>query len=129
MSFGALLRQYRERRGVSCSELGRRTGLHYSYISRLERDARHPSLAAVERIERALALSAEERNALRAAAGYPPVPVAPALADLFLLLAHDGLDVALRRALYADLRALVERYRTLAEGENAHGRSGRPAAR
>ncbi|MCS7295801.1 MAG: helix-turn-helix transcriptional regulator [Dehalococcoidia bacterium] len=118
MNFGALLRQYRERVGISCSELARRTGLHYSYISRLEHGSRHPSLEAVERMVRALDLTVEECHALRAAAGYPPEPLTPALADVFALLGHHGLSGDLRRAFYADLRALVGRYQAFLNGRN-----------
>ncbi|MCS7293887.1 MAG: helix-turn-helix transcriptional regulator [Dehalococcoidia bacterium] len=118
MNFGTLLRQYRERVGISCSELARRAGLHYSYISRLEHGSRRPSLEAVERMVRALNLTAEECHALRVAAGYPPELPIPALADVFALLGDHGLSGDLRRAFSADLRALVDRYQALLNGRN-----------
>jgi len=54
------LRKRRLARGWSQEELADRTDIHRTYISGLERAARNPSLAVLERLARALDLPVHE---------------------------------------------------------------------
>jgi predicted ATPase/transcriptional regulator with XRE-family HTH domain len=64
-SFGARLRRWRERAGLSQEELGERAGLTGQAVGALERgDRRRPYPETVRRLADALALSDEERIAL-----------------------------------------------------------------
>jgi predicted ATPase/transcriptional regulator with XRE-family HTH domain len=67
LSFGALLRRYRESAGLSQEELAEQAGLTGQTISTLERgERRHPYPATVRRLADALGLPEEERAALLA---------------------------------------------------------------
>jgi transcriptional regulator with XRE-family HTH domain len=57
--FRALLRRYRDARRLSQMELGRRAGLDYTMISRLERGDRDPTVETIAKLVTGLAL--EER--------------------------------------------------------------------
>jgi tetratricopeptide (TPR) repeat protein/transcriptional regulator with XRE-family HTH domain len=109
-SFGALLRRYRGRRGLTQEELAERAGLHAQEISQLERGVvRSPRSTTVEFLADALKLDAQEREAFfRAARGRSgreagPVPTstweAPgadgSLADAEALLASMPTDAPL----------------------------------
>jgi len=66
--FGALLRRYRGRRGLTQEELAERAGLHAQQISQLERGAiRSPRSTTVEFLADALKLDAQQREAFAAA--------------------------------------------------------------
>jgi transcriptional regulator with XRE-family HTH domain len=54
---GAAIKAERSALGISQEELAYRAGLHRTYVSDLERGARNPSLASVEKLARALELS------------------------------------------------------------------------
>jgi CheY-like chemotaxis protein/DNA-binding XRE family transcriptional regulator len=56
-SFGASVRVWRDRLGVSQEELAERAGLHRTYISDVERGARNVSLESIEKLARALEIS------------------------------------------------------------------------
>ena len=56
--FGALLKGFRERRGVSQSKLAERANFDHSYVSRLESGSRMPTRDAVDRLGMALGLFA-----------------------------------------------------------------------
>jgi CheY-like chemotaxis protein/DNA-binding XRE family transcriptional regulator len=56
-SFGASVRIWRDRLGVSQEELAERAGLHRTYISDVERGARNVSLESIERLAGALEIS------------------------------------------------------------------------
>jgi transcriptional regulator with XRE-family HTH domain len=68
--FGKLLRQLRLERGISQAELGSRTGLGHSIVSRFESGERQPRRRTVEAIAEALGLEPTQRMALFRAAGY-----------------------------------------------------------
>jgi transcriptional regulator with XRE-family HTH domain len=75
--FGALLRRYRDRSGLSCNELARAVAVDPSYISRLERGEREPPRRpVVERLASALRLSLEDQDRLLVTAGYAPASIA-----------------------------------------------------
>jgi transcriptional regulator with XRE-family HTH domain len=59
-TFAQLLRDARHEREVSHSILQRRSGIHYSHISALERAKRGPTLETVVRIAEALEMTAAE---------------------------------------------------------------------
>jgi transcriptional regulator with XRE-family HTH domain len=58
--FGELLRQGRERLGMSRRDLVEATGLSYPYISQLETGYRQPSPAAIQKLADALQLSLDD---------------------------------------------------------------------
>ena len=57
---GEQIRRRRRRRGLSQAELGRRTGLQVSYLSKVETGVIRPGLVNVERIARSLSASVAE---------------------------------------------------------------------
>src|SRR5215471_10856722 len=74
-SFGALLRAYRARRGLSQDDLADRTGLSVAAISAMERGlTRWPYRDTISRLAEAMHLPATERDAL-AAAGQRPIRI------------------------------------------------------
>lgn len=77
-SFGALLRMLRNRygqRGMSLTELARRTGLDKGYLHRLETGERdNPSWRTIMLIARALETSDRWTNELLERAYYAPLP-------------------------------------------------------
>lgn len=76
MSFGQLLRFYRERAGKSRNALCHEVGCDPSYATRIEAGDREPPRQHfVEGFARALRLSLPERNRLLVAAGYAPLSV------------------------------------------------------
>jgi len=70
--FGVLLRELRELRRMSQSELGRRAGSDHSTISRWESGDRNPTPESLSRLAGAMKLSEHDRDALMVAAGYVP---------------------------------------------------------
>ena len=76
--FGELLRTLRNRygrRGMSLTELARRTGLDKAYLHRLETgDRDNPSWRTVMLVARALELTEKRTNDLLASAYYAPLP-------------------------------------------------------
>lgn len=87
-SFGALLRRFRLRAGLSQNALAKRGGLDASAINRLERGERGQTRrAAVEALASALDLTPTERDELLAAGGHLPESLLRlGLADPTLLL-------------------------------------------
>jgi transcriptional regulator with XRE-family HTH domain len=57
--FAANLRRLRDAAGLSQEQLARRTGLHPSEISRLERAVREPRLGTLVRLARGLDVAVE----------------------------------------------------------------------
>jgi transcriptional regulator with XRE-family HTH domain len=51
---GETIRQERAALGISQGELAKRSGLHRTYISDLERGARNPSVGSIQKIAQAL---------------------------------------------------------------------------
>src|ERR687883_571579 len=71
--FGALLRGWRERAGLSQNALARRMGVNPAYVNRLEHGGRGAQKRdLLESVASALALAAAERDRLLAAAGHWP---------------------------------------------------------
>ena len=70
-SFGASVRSWRKRQGISQEELAERATLHRTYISDVERGARNVSLQSIERIARALAISLPELFSYDSASSGP----------------------------------------------------------
>jgi transcriptional regulator with XRE-family HTH domain len=99
-SFGSLLKELRESRGLSQSELGRRCGMSHATISRLESGERMPSRTMVNRLARAMLLSHAEAGQLFAVAGFWPTVAANGrqslLATLSRMLEDRTLDEATR---------------------------------
>jgi len=54
ISLGVAVRHERSILGISQGELARRSGLHRTYISDLERGARNPSIENIEKLAQAL---------------------------------------------------------------------------
>lgn len=109
-SFGALLRRFRERVGLSQNALAKRAGLDASAINRLERGERSQTRrAAVEALAAALGLTPAERDQLLAAGGHLPTSLARlGLADPTLLLIADILaDERIPAAERAEFRELI----------------------
>jgi transcriptional regulator with XRE-family HTH domain len=57
IGFGAAVRQERSALGISQGELAKRSGLHRTYVSDLERGARNPSIESIEKLAQALDVS------------------------------------------------------------------------
>jgi predicted ATPase/transcriptional regulator with XRE-family HTH domain/Tfp pilus assembly protein PilF len=101
-SFGALLRAYRARRGLSQDDLADRTGLSVAAISAMERGlTRWPYRDTIARLAQAMDLLAVERDAL-AAAGRRPVrdrssasPSVTGLVDSATSVARSNLPIPL----------------------------------
>ena len=75
-SFGAVVRERREKRGFSQEELADRAGLHRTYVSLIERGRRTASIEVVRRVAEALDTSmskliaeTERKHGQRAARG------------------------------------------------------------
>jgi transcriptional regulator with XRE-family HTH domain len=79
--FGALLKNLREKRGVSQSKLAERAEFDHSYVSRLESGARMPTRDAVERLAEALNLEQTQLDSMLAAAGFLPRDVTSLLTN------------------------------------------------
>ncbi len=71
-AFGALLRQWRERRRLSQFELSVQTGVSARHLSRVETGRAEPSRRMVLRLAEALGVPLRERNALLVAARFAP---------------------------------------------------------
>jgi transcriptional regulator with XRE-family HTH domain len=56
--FGKQLRKLREERGWTQEELADKAGMHFTYIGQIERGVRNPSLVNLEKIAKALRISA-----------------------------------------------------------------------
>ena len=57
IGFGVAIRQERCVLGISQGELARRSGLHRTYVSDLERGARNPSIENIEKLALALEIT------------------------------------------------------------------------
>lgn len=86
---GITIKSERSVLGISQEELADRAGLHRTYISDVERGARNPSIASVEKLARALKLSVAALFA-RAGNGYGSKDVVE-----ILLVEDDPQDVEL----------------------------------
>lgn len=68
--FGATLKTYRERRGISQSKLATAAGLDHTYVSRLESEQRIPSRDTVTKLCEQLDLGEFDTWNLMASAGF-----------------------------------------------------------
>lgn len=59
-AFGRVVRERRERAGISQEELATRSGLHRTYVSMIERGVRTASIEVVRRLAEALGVSMAE---------------------------------------------------------------------
>jgi transcriptional regulator with XRE-family HTH domain len=57
---GKRIRDWRTRRGLTQEELAHRAGLDYSYINQIENGRRNPSVQTIDRIARALGVTAND---------------------------------------------------------------------
>lgn len=69
---GALLRDWRRRRGLTQLELGLEAGVSTRHLSYVENGRSQPSREMVERLAERLAIPLRERSQLLVAAGYAP---------------------------------------------------------
>lgn len=74
-SFAVALKTYRERSGLSQSQLAVEAGFDHSYISRLEAGTRTPRRDCVLTLAERLGLSCLDGDVLLVAAGYAPVDI------------------------------------------------------
>ena len=58
--FGATLRELRSERGLSQEELARRSDLHRTFVSQIERGLKSPSLGSLSKLAHALDISLVE---------------------------------------------------------------------
>ena len=118
--FGQALRAFREGRGVSQAELGRRLGMSHATVSRLESGSRRPSRVMALRIAHALGLSDDERAQLLVAAGYWPTVSngngQAVLAEIGLYLADRRLPDAVRDEAYRRLAEIAAWLRDVRDG-------------
>ena len=109
--FGATLRRFRERAGLSQNALAQRAGVNASYINRLESgDRRRPTEQVCAAIGRTMHLTIAELDELLLSAGYAPLwlrlagtadPTVNALASLLT-------DDAISDGALLDARAVIE---------------------
>lgn len=90
--FGALLRHWRFRRGLSQLALALQAEVSARHLSWLETGKAQPSRAMVLRLAEHLTVPPRERNALLAAAGYAPLFTEHALTDAALAPAREALQ-------------------------------------
>jgi transcriptional regulator with XRE-family HTH domain len=119
-SFGAVLQTYRVRARLSQLALSKICGIHASIINRFERGDRTPADAeTIDRLAAGLAVSAAERDRLRAAGGFFPVAIerlGAADADLLLvadILADETIPPAERDEFRALIRIGARRWRSV----------------
>lgn len=98
MAINIRLREEMARQGLSLRELGRRSGIHHSLISRLLRGAIAPTPALLARLAPALGLPVGELYREAGLAAPPPIEDA-----LRAMGAGDGLDEARLRAELGEL--------------------------
>ncbi|MEV7726097.1 helix-turn-helix transcriptional regulator [Streptomyces sp. NPDC087917] len=89
---GALLRGWRERRGISQLELANRAGSSSRHISFVETGRSRPSEEMVLRLAGHLEVPVRERNALLLAAGYAPRYAHTPLDDPAMSTLREGLE-------------------------------------
>lgn len=115
-AFGPLLKRTRESRGLSQSRLAEKAGFDHSYVSRVESGARQFTRDALAQVCAALAVNADEREALFHAAGFVVGNEAVVLRDQLLRdlgdVLHDRtLPVAFRDQLRATVQGMVDSVR------------------
>ncbi len=58
VKFGRHLRKLREEKNLTQEELADKAGMHFTYIGQIERGLRNPSLVNLQRLAKALRVSA-----------------------------------------------------------------------
>ncbi len=123
MEFGAKLKEYRERAGLSQNALARASGLNPAFINRLESGERSPSnRTLVEQICDALSLEGPERDDLLGVAGHLPdvyarvSPSDPTLLLVAEVLGDQSLSAEDREQFRQVLRTLALRWRQVPGG-------------
>lgn len=116
--FGAKLKTYREKAGMSQNALGRASGLSPATINRLESGERSPSnRALVEQICDSLGLQGPERDDLLGSAGHAPdiyslvPPSDPTLLAVAGVLGDPGVTSEDRGEFRAVIETLCRRWR------------------
>ena len=87
--FGAAVKTWRSRLCISQEELAGRAGLHRTYISDIERGARNVSLISIEKLARALEISAATLFSYDAASGQPATSKLAGEGMVDILLVED----------------------------------------
>lgn len=109
-SFSWLLRNFRNKAGLSQVKLAELTYYDHSYICRLEQEKRYPTREAVERFCDSLKLSPGDRIRLLSSAGYTTrgtfVLSNPTLVDLDTMLNSPELPEDIRRRAVTSLESL-----------------------
>ena len=134
-AFGALLRRWRERAGLSQNALARRMGVNPAYVNRLEHGGRGAgNRELVEAAASALALGPAERDALLAAAGHWPGaleelgPADPSLRLVADVLADPTISAREKELYRLHLRLAALPWRPLEPSEEIRG-EGPPLGR
>lgn len=110
-TFGDMLCEFRECRGMSQVEMGRRAGLTDGHASRLESGTRNPTRETVNALADALGVNTYDRNVLLLCAGFaaPAVqfPDEPVITELAAVLRDREIPEAVREDIRAWVRATV----------------------
>jgi transcriptional regulator with XRE-family HTH domain len=97
VSFGALLRQHRRRRGASQEQLAEDANVSTRHLSFMETGKASPSREMVLALARALGLELRDRNALLGAAGFASVYRTSELSSLRLAPVRRAIDLIFRQ--------------------------------
>jgi transcriptional regulator with XRE-family HTH domain len=124
MDFGAKLKMYRERAGLSQRDLARESGFDAASINRFESGKRSPDeRARLEDICNALGLRGADRDDLLWSAGYLPAiydavpPTDPTLGAVARVLADERLTPEDKEEFRAVLGSLARRW----QGDTSRG--------
>jgi transcriptional regulator with XRE-family HTH domain len=111
-SFANMLTRIRTAKGVSQTRLAHRAGYDRSYVSRLERATRRPTIDAVDNLALGLDADEVEHDALRLSAGFAPATTLlvgeVVVRDLNDLLADESVNVADRDSVRDMVTILVQ---------------------
>ncbi len=105
MDIGKRLRQLRLAEGLSQGDIERRSGLDRSYVSRVEREPKHPSLDTLEKWAKALRVEPYELS--NSSKRKPKVAYSPD--EKHLVQAYRDLAVRDQRLLMAMVRTMTWR--------------------
>ena len=95
---GALLRAWRERRGLSQLSLAHTAGISSRHLSFVKTSRSRPSRATVLRLSDRLDIPLRERNTILVAAGHAPVYPEHRLGDLPMAAISDAASLAFLKA-------------------------------